>query len=267
MPRFTFRFGEFEGDEPLPHLSRLQEVAENNGIFGPSGEQRGAYKHHLGNDFFYMEFVKEVPENVVTLEDGDFQEQEIARARVMEFLLFEDRTYGFESRRGVYDSDVFAYLLEDYEADYSLRRYESLSLDTMRQFYKNSTRVKKIKAEVLGEYEPNPHVTDEEVRELTEDFGQHSKSIVASVGRKKEDLKQAILIEDGIARYSDLSMIKSVTSEGSLRKLRDSGRFDFGVASDLDESEQAQEVRDTVSSFVRNIISNDTPDDDDDDDD
>lgn len=260
MPRYTFRFGEFQGDEALPPLSHLQEVASRNGIYGPTGEQRGAYRHYLGDDFLYLEFAKEISEDVVTIDEGVFQEEKISRAKLMQFVLLEGGTYGYESRRGMYDSDVFEYLLEDFTFEYDLLRYESLSLDTMRDFYKGSTRVKKIKAEDLGEYEPNPHVTDEEVRELTEDFGQHSKSIVASVGRKKENLKEAILVEDGIAKYSDLSMIKSVTVDGALRKLRDSGRFDFGVDADLDESEQAEEVRNTVSDFIRDIIANDSPD-------
>lgn len=265
MSQFTFRFGEFQGDERLPPLSHFQEVAERNGIYGPSGEERGAYNHHLGRDYFYMEFAKEVPEEVLTLEEGSFQQEEISRARMMKFIIFEDGTYGFESRRGVQDADAFEYLLEEYEFDYKLSRFESLSLDTMRSFYKDSTRVKKIKAQDLGEYEPNPHVTDEEIRELTEDFGRHSKSIVASVGRKKEDLKDAKMIKDGIAKYSGLSMVRSVTPDGSLRRLRDSARFDFGVSADEDEEEQAEEVRDIVSNFIRGTISNDTPDQDGDD--
>jgi hypothetical protein len=259
MSRFTFRFGEFEGDESLPPLQHLQEVAESKGIFGPSGNQRGAYRYHLGDDFFYMEFAKEVSEDITILDDGSFQQEKIARARTMRFILFENGTYGFESRRGIYDADAFDYLLEEYDSEFELHQYDQLSLSSMRDFYKNSEKVRKIKAEDLGQYEPNPHVTDEEVRELTEDFGQHSKSVIASVGHKKEDLKKAILVDDGIAKYSDLSMIKSVTVDGALRKLRDSGRFDFGVDSDLDETEQTREVRDTVSNFIRNIISNDSP--------
>ena len=259
MPRFTFRFGEFRGDESLPPLSYFEEVALANGIFGPTGDQRGAYRHHLGEDYFYMEFVKEVNEDIQTLDEGVFKEEKIARARTMQFLVFSDGTYGFESRRGIYDSDPFEYLLEDFDFEYELKQYDTLSLDTMRDFYKSNARIKKMKAEDLGEFEPNPHVTDEDVRELTEDFGQHSKSIVASVGRKKENLKEAILIDDGIAKYSDLSMIKAVTLDGSLRKLRDSGRFDFGVDADKDEVEQAEDVRNTVSDFIRDIISNDSP--------
>jgi len=265
MPRFTFRFGEFTGDERLPPLAQLDDVAERNGIYGPSGEQRGAYRHFLGDDYLFVEFVKEISEDFMTLEEGSFSKAEVSRARTMRFVLFEDGTYGFESRRGVRDSDIFDYLLEDYDFEYTLERYNHLSLDTMREFYKDSSRVKKIKAEDLGEYEPNPHVTDEEIRELTEEFGQHSKSVVASVGHMKEDLKGASLIDDGFAKYSDLSMIKAVTPNGALRKLRDSGRFDFGVDSDKDESEQAEAVRDTVSSFIRRTVSDESPDDDDDD--
>lgn len=265
MSQFTFRFGEFRGDQSLPPLSHFQEIAEKNGIYGPSGEERGAYNHQLGRDYFYMEFAKEVPEEILTLEEGSFEQEEISRARMMKFIIFEDGTYGYESRRGVYDSDAFEYLLEDHDFEYELSRLESLSLDTMRSFYKNSSRVKKIKAEDLGEYEPNPHVTDEEIRDLTEDFGRHSKSVVASVGRKKEDLADAKMIKDGIAKYSGLSMIRSVTSEGALRRLRDSARFDFGVSEERDEEEQAEEVRDVVSNFIRTTISNETVDSDDDD--
>lgn len=263
MSRYTFRFGEFDGDESLPPLKRFEEIAEKNGIFGPEGEQRGAYRHHLGEGFFYMEFAKEVSEEIVTLDEGAFKQRGISRARMMRFLLFEDGTYGFESRRGVYDSDAFEYLLEDYEFDYDLRRYESLSLKTMRNFYKQSARVKKIKADEIGKHEPNPHVTDEEIRVLTEDFGQHSRSFIASVGRTKENLKEAKFISEGVAKYSGLSMIKSLSSDGALRKLRESGRFDFGVAEDKDESERAEEIRDTVSNVMRDVISEDTQVDDD----
>ena len=266
MSRFTFRFGEFQGDERLPPLSHLREVAERNGIFGPMGEQRGAYDYHLGDDFLYLDFVKEVSENVTQIEEGAFQQTEVPHARRMQVLLFENGTYGFESRRGVYDSDVFEYLLEDYEFEYSLSRYESLGLDAMRNFYKSSHRVKKLKADEIGKHEPNPHMTDKEVRELTEDFGQHSRSFVASVGRAKENLKEAKLVKDGIAKYSDLSMIKSATPDDSIRKLRDSGRFDFGIDADKDEDEQAEEVRDIVSNVVRNVFDGATVTDDDDDD-
>ena len=60
-------------------------------------------------------------------------------------------------------------------------------------------------------------------------------------------------------------MIKSVNSEGSIRKLRDSGRFDFGVDADKDESERTQEVRDTVSNVVRDIFAMNSPEDEGDD--
>ena len=257
MPRYTFRFGEFEGDESLPSLREFEDVAESYGIYGPSGQQRGAYRSHLGDDFFYMEFAKEVSEEILQIDEGAFNEEEISRARMMQFVVFNDGTYGYESRRGVYDTDAFDYLLTNYDFDYELKRYEQLSLNTMRKFYKESAIVKKIKADHIGEYEPNPHVTDEEIREITEDFGQHSRSIVASVGRTKENLKQARFIKDGIAKYSGLSMVKSVTRNDELRMLRDSGRFDFGVDTDKDKIEQAQEVRNTVGNFIRNIISDD----------
>lgn len=263
MPRFTFRFGEFEGDERLPPLNELRNVAERNDIFGRRGEQRGAYEYHLGDDFLYMDFVKEVPEEITQIEDEGFSEIKVPHAKRMRFLIFENGTYGFESRKQVYDSDVFEYLLEDYEFEYTLKRYEKLGLEAMRRFYKKSSHVKKLKADEIGEHEPNPHVTDEEIRELTEDFGRHSSSVVASVGRTKENLKEAQLIKDGLAKYSDLSMVKSLTPDNSIRKLRDSGRFDFGVDSDADEDEQAQMVRDTVSNVVRNVFAGATPDDDD----
>ncbi|EMA30965.1 hypothetical protein C444_08600 [Haloarcula japonica DSM 6131] len=218
----------------------------------------------MGNDFLYVDFVKEVSEEVTQIEEGSFKATEIPHARRMQFLLFENGTYAFESRRGVYDSDVFEYLLEDYDFQYSLSRYESLGLDAMRRFYKGSDRVKKLKADEIGQHEPNPHVTDEEIRELTEDFGQHSRSIIASVGRTKENLRNAKFIKDGVAKYSGLSMIKSVTPEGEIRKLRDSGRFDFGVDADKDEDEQAQSVRDTVSNVIRNVFDGASVDDDDD---
>lgn len=255
MPRFTFRFGEFKGDETLPPLRALRETTERKGIYGRSGDQKGAYRTYSGQDYLYIDFAKEVPENIMTIKDGDFIEQEISRARRMQFLLFRDGTYAYESRRGIYDSDVFEYLLNDFDISYELQRYEQLGLDAMRSFYKDSNIVKKLKAEEIGKHEPNPHVTDEEVRELTEDFGQHSRSFVASVGRTKENLKLAKIIEDGLAKYSHLSMVKSENYDGALRKLRDSGRFDFGVDSDKSEEEQAEEVRDTVASVIRSVFS------------
>lgn len=186
MPRFTFRFGEFTGDEGLPPLENLAEEVERKGIYGYQGEKSGAYKHEVGDDFLYIDFVKEVPVSVMQLnEDGDFKQEEVANAKRMQFLLFENGTYGFESRDKVYDSDVFDYLLEDekYEFDYDLQRFETLSLKQMRSFYKESHKVKKLKADEIGMHEPNPHITDEEIKEITEDFGEYSQSFLASVGR------------------------------------------------------------------------------------
>jgi hypothetical protein len=44
-------------------------------------------------------------------------------------------------------------------------------------------------------------------------------------------------------------------NRGKIEKLRDSGIFDFLIDAGKDEEEQAEEVRDTVSSIVRSVFS------------
>ncbi|MFC6613669.1 hypothetical protein ACFQAS_01620 [Halopenitus salinus] len=94
-----------------------------------------------------------------------------------------------------------------------------------------------IKAQNIREREPNPHVTDEEIREITEDTGLKTNSVVASVGRSKKSLKDVSLFDDGITKYSDLPMTKYRDPEANIHKLRDSGRFDFGINASDNEPE------------------------------
>lgn len=154
----------------------------------------------------------------------------------------------------MYPNDVFDYFLDEFSIEYELNHYEDLSLDSMRKFYKNADRIKKIKAKNIGKREPNPTITDETIKEITEDYGENSNSITASVGRTKENLQSARFIKDGIAKYSDLNRINRV-NRGKIEKLRDSGIFDFLIDAGKDEEEQAEEVRDTVSSIVRSVFS------------
>lgn len=239
-------------------LNGIHQKVEDEGIVGSSPNRRWARKPIKGANSLYFEFIKELPQKYPTFSEDDEEDivtDEIERIRSLHFLLFTNGVYGFESRRDVSDIDVFQYLFEEFESKYEVNRFDSLSLDTMRQFYKDSYEVRKIKAENIGEREPNPRVTDQELRELTEDTGLKTNSIIASVGRARENLQEVSLFDNGIAKYSDLPMIKSRDFEGEIQKLRDSGRFDFGVDhTDEEEEEQAAEIRDKVREVMRSMF-------------
>lgn len=273
MSRFTFRFGELNkegtGVRPEINLDRISNKLEEDGIVGEKGSRKWGRKPIKGKNSVYFEFIKEISQEYPALsneEEGEIVTEEANRIKSMHFLIFENGVYGFESRRGVYDGDALRYIFDDLDDKYDYTRFDSLDLSTMRDFYKESHEVRKFKAENIGEREPNPHVTDEELREITEDTGLETNSIIASVGRAKKNLKEVSLFDDGIAKYSDLPMIKSRDLEDNIRKLRDSGRLDFGVSTeDEDEEAQASEIRDTVSGVMRNLFRVDVSDDDDDD--
>jgi|GEM_PF-2612438 len=260
MPRFTFRFGELNkagtDERPEIDLDSVLGFIEEEGIVGDEGDRKWARNPIRGENSLYFEFIKEIPEEFQTFSEEDrIVTEEVGRIRAMHFLLFEDGFYGFESRKGIHDGDVLKYVFEDYSERYDSYRFESLDLSKMRDFYKKSYEVRKFKAENIGERAPNPRITDEELKEITEDTGLRTHSIIASVGRAYENLQDVSLFDDGIAKYSDLPMIKSRDAGGNIRKLRDSGRFDFGVSTD-DESEEAQaaEIRDTVRSVMRELF-------------
>lgn len=258
MPRFTFRFGELKnvssGDRPQINLEQVRDKIEEEGIVGDQGNRIWCRKPILGPSSIYFEFLKEVPEQYPAFSDDDrIVSEEIARVRAMHCILFENGVYGFESKREVMDQDAFEYIFDKLDERYDLHRFDSLDLQTMRRFYKRSYEVRKFKAEHIGEREPNPRVTDQELREITEDTGLKTNSIVASVGRAKNNLKEVSLFQDGIAKFSDLPMIKTRDSEGKIQQLRDSGRLDFSISAD-DEDEQAIGIRNRVRNAMQNMF-------------
>lgn len=260
MPRFTFRFGALkkQGTDSQPEidLDQIQQKLEEEGIVGEQGNRRWGRKPIKGSDSVYFEFIKELPEKYNTLSDDHrIVSEEISRVKTMHFIIFENGIYGFESRTKVQDIDALEYLFDNFEEDLEADRFDSLDIDTMRDFYKESFEVRKFKAENIGQRKPNPRITDEELKKLTEDTGLRTKSITASVGRAKKNLQDVSLFDDGIVKYSDLPMIRSRDSEGNIRKLRNSGRFDFGTsAGDEEEEEQASEIRSTVRTVMRNLF-------------
>lgn len=257
MSKVRFRFGSVQTTSQLPPLEAIRDAVEDAGIFGYEGNRRGAEAAYIGEDSLYINFVKEVGENVRRLDNNDdvVQRKEFF-AREMRFFLLEDGTYGYETTRGVTEKDALSYLLEPFDLGFEIERVEELNLDQMRKFYKSRPKIRNVKVDNIGKREPNPTWPNEKIRELVEEAGEETDNSEFSVGHKNNNLKNVSIVDEGFARISDLTYVRARDENGNIQDLTDSGRFGFTVSSDIseDEKEASQRIRDEALRILREII-------------
>lgn len=256
MPRTRFRFGEVEtSDIATPSLERIADRIEDRGIVGYEGDRRGTREIILGDDYLFFDFEQEVGQDVTEFdENDDIVQVERYFVHTMRFLLLDNGRYAYESTKKVTDSDALDYIFEPFEAEYDNERYETLSLEQMRSFYKSRPRIRKIKVEEIGQKDPNPSWPDEDLADLIYDAGEDTDNSIFSVGRKNNDLKNVEVIQNGFVKLSHLSFIRARDSEGNIQELLDSGRFGITIPSDVGDEEESETVRDSAIRVLRELF-------------
>lgn len=241
----------------LPDLEEIAETADEKGFTGPEGRRRGIRNLVVGEDYISMDFVKETKDEYTRLDDHNQDTEDVRYPRrVMRLLLLESGHYGFESRRDVKDGDALRFLLSPFNLDYDYERYEDLTQEVMHKFYKESYKVRKIKARNIGEREPNPTPPPKVIQELVEESGDEINNSTFSTGREDNNLQEAEVVDEGFAKMSDLSKIKSKDRDGEIEELRVSGRLEFSYPSTTTEEDEEDITEEDQGHFIRNKVKN-----------
>lgn len=259
MPKTKLRFGEVEADEGIPQMGAIKDQMEDNGLFGPSGDQHGVAmrsegeEYVVGDDYIFIRYVQEIQQEQPEIDDGDVVMGENDIARTMRFLLTRDGTYAYESKQGVYDSDALEYLIgeDSFEIEFTCERYSRFKREQMNEFYEQAFRVRGLKVEDIGELEDSS--VDSEIAEEVEEAGDQSVRAVFSSGQKDNDLPMSEII-DGFGRLSDVNYIRLRDSEGQISEINRNGRYTFSYPADLELEGQAERTKEIVSTLTDGLV-------------
>jgi hypothetical protein len=263
MPKAKFRFGELETDEGIPSMDAVAEVMEANGIFGPPGDQRGVQprtdsdEYIVGDDYIFIRFVKEVTEERKEIDGNEVTIGDSHIARIMRCLLTRNGSYAFETTSGVYDKDAIDYLIGDdsqeFGIDFECNPYNRFTREQMREFYEQSFRVRGLKLEEIGEVDSEESSVEKNIANYVDRAGENAVRAEFSTGSQDNNLAAPGII-DGFARLSEVKYIRMKDSEGQIREANRNGRYTFSYPADLDLMDQAERVRDILSTVTDGMV-------------
>ena len=94
----------------------------------------------------------------------------------------------------------------------------------MRNFYKSAIRVSSLTVKEVGKVAPNPHMPPREIEKATQDMGKATSSVTMNSSRT-QNLKSSQVIDEGLARRSDLSEVKGKDEDGASFAINSNGRI------------------------------------------
>ncbi|MFC4551757.1 MULTISPECIES: hypothetical protein [Halorussus] len=207
MPKAKFRFGELEADEGIPSMDAIAEVVEGNGIFGPTGDQRGVQlrtdsdEYVVGDDYIFIRFVKEVTEERKEIDGNEVTIGDSHIARIMRFLLTRDGSYAFETTSGVYDKDAIDYLIgedsDEFGIDFQCDQYNRFTREQMREFYEQSFRVRGLKLEDIGERDSEETSVEEDIADHVDRAGENAVRARCSAPVHRTTISVALVSSTG----------------------------------------------------------------------
>ena len=254
MPQIKLRFGEVETESISPGIEALAEEVDSRGFFGYEGERRGAEDFVVGDDYIFLDYYKEISvEQEEFNEDDDVVMGERELARSMRFLLTEDGKYAFESTSQVYDDDALEYLFEPFGLNFETEQYGNFSTEEIKNYYESVFRVRGLKLKGIADQEPG-RGHDTAVEDLVQQAGEPMVRAIFSTGSKDNNLKNSDIV-DGFADLSDIKYIRAKDSEGEIQELYSSGRIEVRYPADFDLEDQAQLVRDTMTTVFSSYVS------------
>jgi hypothetical protein len=249
--RRSFAFGKIEN--LTTPLEELENYASGREFEGDLGNRKGLRNIYRSENYLYFTFVKEIEDEYTGLDkDNEDTTKTSYPRKTMRVIVRDNGQFIFESRDQIYPEGAFRFLLEEKEENFDIKIYgeDKFDLNVMRAFYKSNKVIKKIKTKEIGEKKPNPHITDEEIKEITEQAGKHTSSGEFSVGHRKKNLKDADIVNEGFAKYSHLQKIYAEDEEENRRELSDRGKLRLSFPDDLDEQDESA----TIISTARSIL-------------
>jgi len=98
------------------------------------------------------------------------------------------------------------------------------SLATMRAFYKSAKEIKLLTIKKVGKVAPNPRMPEEEIEEAVQDMGQEVSNVSLNAGHQ-QNLKRSQIVNDGLARRSDILELKGRDEDRASFKISHNGKI------------------------------------------
>jgi len=106
----------------------------------------------------------------------------------------------------------------------SIKDVTSFDIKTMRTFYKSAKRVISLRIREIGKVAPNPQMPPEHIEEATQDMANGTNEISMTSGTEK-NLKDSHLINEGLAKRSDITEVRGVDEDGDTFTIGANGRI------------------------------------------
>lgn len=216
------------------HSSELFKKIEEVKLKNRSEVQEGAFLGFVdvfkNENFIYIQAYKEYS-TIGGYFDGDPKSLTPVKNTNGEYhsiLITNSGELLHESSRFFHNEDIKKLLNDLFKSlglhNVSLKEIKQFDIKTMRIFYKTAKKIVSLKIKEIGKIAPNPTMPPEDLENAVQDMAEGSNEIMFNSGREK-NLKESQIVNEGLARRSDIKEVRGVDEDGDIFTINSNGRI------------------------------------------
>jgi|SRR3989344_410721 len=222
MSYSRFRFAKIKNHKVDDNfLERLGEGMLKFGVQNIEPRRFGFRVVKKEKDHLWARFVKErIRKDPVLTRTNDESKESHRVAHFKYVFIFPNGLIAYETLR-ITKSDIFEAIVASWqkvkksnESDIEIITKDEFEPKLLKEFYNESKMVNYISVKEIGKKPPNPHPPKKFYKEITTDIGADAERLdIKAKSRRKGNLKDINLLEEGIIPLSQIEKINAIDEE------------------------------------------------------